>query len=632
MHIRSNAGFTRAISGWITSVAIAISAYPGISSATDAACSLPAIQAIVPAGMTVGAVPVLLPPEPKLTSASGVKRIAANAFGDGAPEFCYVTGSIVTDQKTHRIAHFAAALPSRQAWNGKFMFQGCGGNCGVLFAPSPQALRKGYPVWVTDDGHVAKPGPDPRLWQQADATWAVSSPGHRDEGAVTDFSHRAVHTVTEVGKEFTKRYYAALKLSYSYFDGCSDGGREGMVELTHYPGDFDGIIAGAPYFDIKNQIAATLIGVLAQLRSPEAAVPLRLFEVASRLITDKCDAEDGVKDGLIQNPQSCTFDPQRDLPKCAAGATGEKCFTADQIDTLGIILAASRDPAGEVVYSGWSPSDMGFRKEAGAAGDQLMDWLGFPEMPDNLHGPQPWSRNPTSQPLGWYWSNQTAEYLVYDGSSDFNAMKSLGITFVRDSHGIHAVVPDETIELLRKRTVEGSGVTAADAAEYLRQGRKLIMYHGFSDGDISPYRTVQYYNSLAKLSGGIQALQKNARLFMVPGVAHCFGGPGPNHFGQVFSSPGDSEPQPNHDILASLESWVEKGEAPAQIIATKYEHDDPGARVMRTMPLCVYPAMARFKGRGDLNDASNWTCSGDDRRLLKQGPVGIVAGVFAPLK
>jgi feruloyl esterase len=119
---------------------------------------------------------------------------------------------------------------------------------------------------------------------------------------------------------------------------------------------------------------------------------------------------------------------------------------------------------------------------------------------------------------------------------------------------------------------------------------------------------------------------------MVPGFAHCFGGPGPNHFGQIFSSPGDSEPEPNHDILASLERWVEKGEAPAQIIATKYERDDPRARVMRTMPLCVYPAMARFRGGGDLNDASNWTCSVDDRRLLKQGPVGIAAGVFAPLK
>jgi feruloyl esterase len=197
--------------------------------------------------------------------------------------------------------------------------------------------------------------------------------------------------------------------------------------------------------------------------------------------------------------------------------------------------------------------------------------------------------------------------------------------------GMYAVMPDRTIELLRKKTAAGSGATPAAAARFLRDSRKLIMYHGFSDGDITPYRTVQYFDGLAKLNGGMQALQKNARLYMVPGMAHCTDGPGPNSFGQLFSAVVLDAPL-DHDILASLEAWVEAGRAPAAIIATKFENDDPHARATRTMPLCPYPAMAQYVGTGAVNDAGNWKCPGNDERLLHAGPVGIAAGVFAPLR
>jgi feruloyl esterase len=142
---------------------------------------------------------------------------------------------------------------------------------------------------------------------------------------------------------------------------------------------------------------------------------------------------------------------------------------------------------------------------------------------------------------------------------------------------------------------------------------------------------MQYFDSLARLNGGMQALQKNARLYMVPGMAHCSGGPGPNNFGQLFSSVVLDAPA-DHDILASLEAWVEAGRAPAAIIATKFEHDDPHHRVMRTMPLCPYPGMAQYVGTGDVDEAANWKCPANDARLLRIGPVGIAAGVFAPLR
>ena len=601
--------------------------------AADVPCTSTAIQEIAPTGMKIGPGGAIDPPEPRLETTSGVRLIPSNALGEGTPEFCFVAGSVVTDAKRHRATHFAAALPSREIWNGKFMFQGCGSNCGVIYPPSAAALHKGYAVWAADDGHVAKSSPDPRFAREDDATWAAASPGQLDEGALEDFFYRAVHMVTEIGKQFTKRYYAVSALRYSYFQGCSGGGREGMVELTRYPNDYDGIIAGAPDLDLANQLAGTLASFVAELRSPAAAISRRLWNTASRIILDRCDSQDGVKDGLIQSPQACDFSPYRDLPTCGPGRGGDDCFTPEQIDTLSIIFSAKRNPAGEVIFPGWSVSDIGFQKVSVDAGDVLVDLLGFPEPPSNLMAPQPWSSNPQGQPEGWYWTEQTAKYMVYSGSENFDARKTLGVTFSRSIDGwkgMYAVVPDRTVEQFREKTAAGSGASPETASHFLRDGRKLIMYHGLSDGDITPYRTVQYFRNLAKLNGGMQALQKNARLYMVPGMAHCTDGPGPNNFGQLFSAV-VPDARVDHDVLASLEAWVEAGRATAAIIATKFEHDDPHGRATRTMPLCPYPAMAQYVG-GEVNDAANWKCPANDRRLLRTGSVGKAAGVFAPLR
>jgi Tannase and feruloyl esterase len=598
--------------------------------AADGSCTVAAIQRIAPKGMTLGSGGAIDPPEPGLQAAGGVRLIPADALGDGGPGFCYVTGAVVTQSTPRRTAHFAAALPLRRIWNGKFLFQGCGTNCGVIYPPSSEALRKGFAVWATDDGHVAKRSANRQFAREDDATWSVIAPGRLDEGALADFFYRAVHTVTAIGKEFTKRYYASA-VKYSYFEGCSDGGREGMLELTRYPRDYDGMIVGAPYFDIASELGTTLVSFAAELRAPGAAIPPRLWGVASRIIMDRCDSEDGVKDGLIQDPEACDFNPYRDLPRCGAGGGGDDCFTREQIDTLSVIFSAKRNPAGEVVYPGWSVSDIGFRSNSADAGDSLVESLGFPQPPSELAAPQPWRANPRGEPEGWYWTEQTARYEVYADRPGFDVRQALGVTFDRGVHGwrgMYAGVGDRAVALLRKMTAAGSGATPRAASRFLRAGRKLIMYHGFSDGDITPYRTVQYFDGLARLNGGMRALQKNARLYMVPGMAHCSGGPGPNNFGQLFSSVVLEAPV-NHDILATLEAWVEAGRAPAAIIATKFEHDDPHDRVLRTMPLCPYPAKARFVGTGDVNDAANWVCSANDA-LLRRAAVGIAAGVFAP--
>ena len=181
---------------------------------------------------------------------------------------------------------------------------------------------------------------------------------------------------------------------------------------------------------------------------------------------------------------------------------------------------------------------------------------------------------------------------------------------------------------MQQNSAAGDGDVPAASAEYFRQGRKLILYHGFSDGDITPFRTTQYYRSLAQLHGGYAVLQKNARLFMVPGMAHCGGGPGPNAFGQLWAP---DPAGPDSDILVALENWVEKGAAPQSIIATKFDHDNPKGPVLRTMPLCPFPAMARYKGSGDIHAAANWSCPADDQRLLDAGQAGRAAGANADL-
>ena len=184
----------RVEAGWSTLIIAiaALSVCPTRALAADGPCTLAAIQKIAPRGMTLGSGGAIDPPEPKLQTASGVRLIPANALGDGAPAFCFVTGSVVTQLKPHRTTHFAAALPSREIWNGKFLFQGCGTNCGVIYPPSSTALHKGFAVWATDDGHVAKRRRQSpvRALRRTMRNRAVIAPGQLDDGALEDFFYR----------------------------------------------------------------------------------------------------------------------------------------------------------------------------------------------------------------------------------------------------------------------------------------------------------------------------------------------------------------------------------------------------------------------------------------------------------
>lgn len=577
--------------------------------------------------MTIGEIPN----GPSLPG--GVQDIAASG---ATPEYCAVTGSVVTNAATGKTANFLMQLPSN--WNGKFLFSGCGGNCGIVRTPPIAGLQHGYAVAATDDGHIAN------AEGLFDGSWAVTAPGVINQDAVTDYYYRAVHTVTVAGKQLATNFYgqvigAAQSLSRSYYTGCSDGGREGMVEVDRYPADFDGVITGDPFFDIRGQNIASLQVINVQLRSPSAVVPPALLSIVDQVVSSQCDAADGVQDGLIQNPGACHFNPQRDLPRCSGDTPGTNCFTQDQIDSVSVFMSAATDPSGREIHPGYPVGDWN-----DAPGNNVAAYTKFPFTPINPAGPEPWGDG--QGPNGWLAGDGVFRYLAYADEPGYNSLTTLGMYFARDNATgllaqieagldalfavasaraagdpldrvtfFHAVIPDATVQFIDSRTYRGDGDVPRAAARFLGQGRKLIMYHGFSDGWITPFTTIQYYRALASLAGGYDELEKNARLFMVPGMYHCSGGPGPNTF----------------DTLTAIENWVEKGTAPEAIVATKYTNDTQAQGVARTMPLCKFPDVAHYDGSGSVNDAANWTCPPNDTSLLRIGFDGIQAGEAAPL-
>jgi len=228
--------------------------------------------------------------------------------------------------------------------------------------------------------------------------------------------------------------------------------------------------------------------------------------------------------------------------------------------------------------------------------------------PNNLNGPHPWGAD-TDAPSSWLFADNVLRYLVFQ-DANFNSNSGPGMTFSVAGGKVQNIFPDSTIQTLNQKILPGRADDPKQALPFLSQGRKLILYHGFSDGIISPYQTVKYYKALAGLTGGYQTLQDNARLFMVPGMFHCTGGPGPSVF----------------DTLSALEDWVEKGSAPDAILATGGAQSDLDGNP-RSMPLCPFPEMATYNSIGDVNNAANWSCSSNDQRLLTIGPNGSRAGL-----
>ena len=476
-----------------------------------------------------------------------MERATSSVF-KGLPAFCRVSAEIKpTEDSDIKIEVWMPAA----GWNGKYLSHGNGGFAGGIFYLSLAiGLNHGYAMAGTDTGHSGAP---------TDGSWALHHPEK-----IKDFGYRAIHEMTIKAKAIIHAYYGKDP-QYSYFSGCSNGGRQGLMEAQRFPEDYDGIIAGAPANFWTHLLAAGTWNVQALQNNPASYIsPARIPAIADAVLT-ACDAQDGVKDGIINDPSACHFDPAVLLCKDADSS----CLTGPQVAALQKIYAGPKNSRGEKLFPGLAVGG-----EKGLGGWSI--WI---------------TGSAPGKSLGYLFSTNFFANMVFDNPAwDFRTLNFDGDIKITDDK--------EAVDL---------NATDPNLKKFKARGGKLIIYHGWSDSGISPFNTVDYYNSVEKTMGA-RDTDSFARLYMAPGVQHCSGGPGPDIFGADEGSQGPSDPQ--HSVFSSLEQWVEKGVAPDKIIATKLNDPaDPTKGVKMTRPLCSFPQVAKYKGSGDSNDQASFVCA-----------------------
>lgn len=455
-----------------------------------------------------------------------------------APAHCRVVGVLSPE-----IA-FEVNLPAH--WNGRFYMIGNGGHAGEALdnpgrvAQRNQALGFGFAFAQTNTGHYASDEPG--------ASFVVSNP----QKAI-DYAYRAVHVTATTAKAITADYYGR-PVSYAYWNSCSNGGRQGLIEAQRYPDDFDGIVANAPWVD---QTGFTIGALWNQRALSEAPVtPAQMAFVADRVMAT-CDAVDRLSDGLIDDPRNCDFDPARDMPSCAAGAEADNCLTPAQADAIAKVYGGVVSK-GEPYFPGFMPGSEAVTTLFG--GGTGSGWVNV-IVPAESGAP----------PADFGLAEQTMKYLVF--------------TPPRPNWDYRSFDFDTDIPLLDDWG-EKANADDPDLSAFRARDGKLIMTYGWADAILQPLMGVRYYE---------QAIAENGpdtpeffRLFMVPGMAHCAGGIGPDR----------------HDAVTAIIDWVEAGRAPESIVASKVVDGE----VTRTRPLCPYPQVARYSGSGSIDDAENFEC------------------------
>jgi len=409
-------------------------------------------------------------------------------------------------------------------WNAKYEALGNGGWAGTIgYAALAGAVMRGYAASATDTGHTG-----------ASASFAL---GHPEK--LVDYAYRSEHLMAVAAKSVIQAFYGN-RPSRSYFNGCSTGGRQALVEAQRFPDDFDGIIAGAAANPKTRLDAWRMVMSLAMLKSSETLIPESKYSTIHHAVVEACDSLDGVRDGLIENPTRCHFDPQKLLCK---GADDPGCLTAPQVEAAKVVMSPLKDPkTAEEIFPGFEPGNE----------------LGWGRM---LSGPDPYGTTYDSfryvvfQDPAWNWRTFSLE-------RDLAKAEQMG-------HGLLTSIDPN--------------LTA-----FARRG-KLLMYHGWADQDIAPRASVNFYQRTKQATTAPASNTDWVRLFMVPGMQHCGGGEGPNEF----------------DTISALESWVERGQPPASMLAS---HRTEG-KVDRTRPLCPYPQVAKYRGTGSIDDAANFACA-----------------------
>jgi feruloyl esterase len=481
------------------------------------------------------------------------------------PAFCEVQG--ISKPTSVSAINFEVWLPLPSGWNGKFEGVGNGGLAGTIsYSSMAPGLQRGFASASTDTGHNST---EPQLWLE-------------NQDLVIDYSYRGLHLTTVNAKAIIAAFYNRAP-RFSYYSGCSTGGKQALFEAQRYPDDYDGIIGGdAANFWTHQMFHEDWVGQATV--TPATNLSADNLQLLNNAVLQQCSSKDHglASDPFLLDPQDCHFDPRVLL---CTGGQSTNCLTAEQVGAVQTIYQGVTNPRTEVqLYPGLPRgSELGW----GPAGGQFL--INRPVSEGSGVSSYDFFRFTVFQiPSPYFW-----DYTTLNFDSD--------VTLV-----------DENFSSLFNST-------NPDLSAFKRHGGKLIMYHGNADPLIPPANTINYYQSEASTKPSyrlthstalaISETQRFFRLFLVPGMYHCAGGPGANIFNGVSNQGNPTDP--DHDILSALDLWVTSHQAPDQIIAS----NQTNGSVNFTRPLCPYPQNARYKGTGSTSDAANFVCSQDDDDL-----------------
>lgn len=463
------------------------------------------------------------------------------AAANGNPAYCDVKGMIAPQ------THFELELPV-SSWQGRYLQNGCGGYCGEVGAqqfPSCDAQLGGDFAMATDDeGHVS-----------SDGLGGAGIFAFNDQKLRLEYGYQSEHALAVVAKKIINDYYGAPP-KYSYYDGCSDGGREAMEEAERYPDDFNGIIAGAPEI-IAGPLNAELQTWQYKVNTDSHGNAILTSDKLAALHTAviaACAGDDGTNDGIITDPRSCHFDPASN--QCPSGVDTTSCLTAAQVQVVRDIYQGPQDPGGRRLYPGGLPM-----------GSEL-SWAGFVVLVT------PANNAPVSSQSALVYSGLSLPYLRYQLLPPGQLGPDPSQWSFNDQ-GFRQLFP----------VANTYDAMSTDLSAFRRHGGKLIIWQGWADQAIPTFGTVDYYDQLANRFGGLAATQQFARMFLFPTVAHCGGGYANSSF----------------DLVLPAVQWVEQGIAPTDVTAT----DTIGTTTL-TRPVYPYPLIPKYNGSGSPNDAASF--------------------------